>query len=209
MGERVKGEAIERGRPGRGALSRRGGLRLNAALPMLWHPLIRAAMRLLLPLLLFVVFALVAYAPPPGRAAGSLTADTTHVNLQVFPQDIPHERLIEAMQGFRRALGVRCDHCHARGDDGEMDFPSDDNPHKEVAREMMRMNQRINGELLASIEGLHPADGWRVTCWTCHRGEPIPATRWPEDEGAVDSTQAPPPEHRHEDGHDHSDHDHD
>jgi hypothetical protein len=155
-------------------------------------------MRLALPLLFLVVLVLAAYAPVPKGAGEAPAADTNHVNLQVFPQDIPHDRLIEAMRGFTRALGVRCDHCHVRGDDGEMAFPSDANPHKEVAREMMRMNQRLNTELLASIEGLHEADGWRVTCWTCHRGETTPATRWPEEaeaEGGADSTAAPVEDH--------------
>jgi hypothetical protein len=171
-------------------------------------------LRLAAPLLILAPVALLAYAPPPDPDAAALAAaDTSHVNLQVFPSDIPHEQLIQAMRGFTRALGVRCDHCHVRNGE-DFDFPSDENPHKEVAREMMRMNRRINMELLASIEGLHEAEGWRVTCWTCHRGETTPATRWPDEEAPEDG---PPPapadsthdhgDHEHDDGHD--DHDHD
>jgi len=165
-------------------------------------------LRFVLPLLACVPALLLAYTPAPadlGAEAGR--ADTTrHANLQVFPEDIEHEQLMAAMRAFRRALGVRCTHCHVRGEDGELDPASDDNPHKEVAREMMRMNQRLNDEL-ASIEGLHEAEGFRVTCWTCHRGETTPATRWPEEDEAGEE-RAPRPEgphdgHEHPEGHEH------
>src|SRR5690606_19003386 len=85
-----------------------------------WHSVpIRLPMRLrfVLPLLACVPALLLAYTPAPadlGAEAGR--ADTTrHANLQVFPEDIEHEQLMAAMRAFRRALGVRCTHCHVRG----------------------------------------------------------------------------------------------
>jgi hypothetical protein len=79
------------------------------------------------------------------------------------------EHLMETMQAFRVALGVRCDFCHVQGD-----FAADDKPHKLMARKMLEMTHEING---------HFPDGkMHVTCYTCHRGSEEPATRPPEGE---------------------------
>ena len=175
--------------------------------------------RLAIPLLFFAPIALLAYAPavpvdtdrPLAPADSEWTWPENPENLQVLPQDIGAEGLRSVMRGFTRALGVRCQFCHI-GEEGqdllEFDFVSDDNGHKEIAREMMRMNGAINMELLAGIEGLHgetspnPAE-WRVTCWTCHRGERIPSTR--RDEGERMNRE----EHEHEEGEEHDDNDDD
>jgi len=98
-------------------------------------------------------------------------------NLQELPEDFPPERLSAVMRGFTRALGVRCSHCHV-GEEGaplsSYDFPSDDNPNKGRAREMLRMLASIN-EHLQKIE---PSGAERVNMWchTCHRGRPRPMT---------------------------------
>ena len=94
---------------------------------------------------------------------------------------------------------------------GEFDFVSDDNEHKGIAREMMRMVWAINNDLFAGIDGLHEAKGMRVTCYTCHRGDTTPETmpprpRWrpPADEDGEnghDDSEG----HEHEDGEDHVD----
>jgi len=79
------------------------------------------------------------------------------------------ENLMETMQAFRVALGVRCDFCHVRGD-----FASDENPHKGIAREMILMTRQIN---------THFPDGkMHVGCYTCHRGAEEPAMHPPEGE---------------------------
>ena len=65
---------------------------------------------------------------------------------------------------------------------------------------MMRMTWEINTETLPAIEGLHEAEGMRVTCYTCHRGAARPATA-PPAEG-----EEAPSEHEHGDGHSHGDH---
>ena len=102
-------------------------------------------------------------------------------NPQVLPRDIGAQRLRATMMGFVEALDVRCTHCHAGTEEMDLadrDFASDSNPNKAIAREMMRMASRLNGELLPAISGLSAP---RVTCYTCHRGATEPAT-------------APPPE---------------
>lgn len=98
-------------------------------------------------------------------------------NLQVLPEDFPPERLSAVMRGFTRALGVRCSHCHVGEEDQpltEYDFPSDENPKKEIARTMLKMLGDIN-EHLDSFEstGAKRVNMW---CHTCHRGAARPHT---------------------------------
>ena len=171
-------------------------------------------MRLLIPVLTLASLVLAAYAPAPSApAADGVVADSTQwENLQVLPDSISGEALTQMMRGFGTALGVKCGHCHVRGEGG-MDFASDAKPHKQIAREMIRMVVEINGETLPGIEretghdhGEHSGspDGHRgteahdasrarettaraehaslrVTCWTCHRGELVPATAPPSE----------------------------
>lgn len=91
-------------------------------------------------------------------------------NLQILPADIPRRDLIATMRRFSRSLGVKCDFCHVP--EGEsFDFPSDANPHKDIARLMMRMTRDINQRHIAQVSQ-EPED--QVTCYTCHRGEKEP-----------------------------------
>jgi hypothetical protein len=69
----------------------------------------------------------------------------------------------QIMRTFTAGLGVQCVYCHVQGN-----FASDDNPKKEVARQMIEMSQKINTQF---------SDGkMHVTCFTCHRGEAEPKT---------------------------------
>ncbi|GAB5414625.1 MAG: hypothetical protein Cons2KO_22280 [Congregibacter sp.] len=66
-----------------------------------------------------------------------------------------------------------CTYCH--GNDG---FASDDKYTKKVARVMIAMTQRANeewGEKHTAPTG--------VTCYTCHRGQPVPEYVWTQDPG--------------------------
>ena len=69
----------------------------------------------------------------------------------------------QIMRTFTAGLGVQCSHCHVQGN-----FPSDENPKKDVARQMIKMIQVINSNF--------PDGKMRVTCYTCHRGEAEPKT---------------------------------
>jgi hypothetical protein len=73
----------------------------------------------------------------------------------------PDTNITEVMGGFRAALGVQCGYCHVAGD-----FPSDDNPKKNMARNMIR--------IAADVNATFPDGKRHVTCYTCHRGEAIP-----------------------------------
>lgn len=111
---------------------------------------------------------------PPARQEFVWPARIT--NARVLPADIGSERLRMTMVGFSRALGVRCQFCHV-GQEGQplssFDFVTDANPHKDVARGMLRMTRRLNETDLAELLGASQAP--RVTCFTCHRGSTTPA----------------------------------
>jgi photosynthetic reaction center cytochrome c subunit len=78
-------------------------------------------------------------------------------------------QVIATMRNFRTALGVECVYCHVQGD-----FASDDNPKKEVARNMLLMAREINGKF---------PDGKRhVSCYTCHRGATTPTVEPPAEQ---------------------------
>lgn len=135
-------------------------------------------MRLALPLLALALIVLAAYTPSSSGSLSALAAseDANWENLQVLPDTLSREALFDIMKGFTRALGVRCEHCHINEGDSfdTFNFPSDDNAHKEVARDMMRMTWQINNEILPAIEGLGHHGTPKVTCNTCHRGSPHP-----------------------------------
>jgi hypothetical protein len=111
--------------------------------------------------------------PPPGGPPGGEHHAPKNLKL------LPPEHLMETMQSFRVALGVRCDFCHVQGD-----FASDDKHHKEIARMMIVMARDINAKF--------PDGKMHVTCYTCHRGAEEPATR--PAEGAH-AEHAEPPAH--------------
>ena len=105
-----------------------------------------------------------------GLAATRPAEPPTFKNLKVLPKDISHERLEGIMHGFNKALGVKCNFCHARGEDNKMDFASDKKGEKEIARSMMRMTVKINKKFFHVRK---PAIGDSisvVSCYTCHHG---------------------------------------
>jgi len=65
------------------------------------------------------------------------------------------------------APDVGCDYCHAAPD-----YASDAKYTKRVARQMMRMTRHINNDWTAHVKGTG------VTCYTCHRGKPVPPRVW-------------------------------
>ncbi len=95
-----------------------------------------------------------------------------HTNLQAFPQDIRGEELRDMMGTFTEALGVRCGHCHVRGEQG-MEYAIDERETKTVARAMIRMVSLIN-TTLRETTGRDPADLTTVTCFTCHHANTTP-----------------------------------
>lgn len=94
-------------------------------------------------------------------------------NLKVFPKNISPDALHKYMEDFNAGLGVKCNYCHAKNEEGtHLDFASDDKPEKEMARKMIMLTMEINQKYFNY--GQDSIAPWRVTCNTCHRGSPIP-----------------------------------
>ena len=117
---------------------------------------------------------LFAQAPNEGKKKGGPPRPPQNLKvLKVPPVDIR-----ATMGEYRVALGVQCTHCHVQGN-----FPSDENPKKEIARHMITMTEEINAKF--------PDGKVHVTCFTCHRGAVVPETVGPTP--AAGSGGPPPP----------------
>lgn len=123
----------------------------------------------------------------------SLPQEERAKNLKVLPKNISHEDLEKEMRSYNKALGVKCDFCHARQPDNpkKMDFASDDKEEKETAREMLRMTMRINKKYFKSGKDEQGQPMMTVTCYTCHNGQKEPASR-PPASAAPTTPPAPP-----------------
>ncbi len=98
-------------------------------------------------------------------------------NLKVLPKDIGSKELSETMKGFATGLGLRCESCHVGEPNTPLDtfdFASDDKPMKQKARLMLRMQNAINDQHVASLNEIESGERVPVRCVTCHRGRPKP-----------------------------------
>jgi photosynthetic reaction center cytochrome c subunit len=123
-----------------------------------------------------VLFAHAQGGPPSTEGK---TAEQVYKNIKVL-NGTPADQVIESMHLIRGALGVDCEFCHE-----DPDRAADTKKPKEVARDMMRMMMAINKN---NFNGQQ-----EVTCYTCHRGNAIPATTLvlPEETKDVESDIAP------------------
>jgi hypothetical protein len=105
--------------------------------------------------------------------------DRIYKNLKVLPKDITKPQMDSIMKNFTVSLGVKCNFCHARtADNKDWDFASDANKHKLVARNMLKMTEKINKKFF-DVTGKGFNASQMVTCYTCHNGKPEPVTRPP------------------------------
>lgn len=102
-------------------------------------------------------------------AAGAPLAKDTYQNVQVLG-DLPATELTRTMLAITAWVAPKqgCAYCHAPGEA----LSSDKLYTKVVARKMLAMTRHINADW-----GRHVAPTG-VTCYTCHRGEPVPAQVW-------------------------------
>jgi len=100
-------------------------------------------------------------------------------NLKVLPENISHDSLDHIMDAFKVELGVKCGYCHAQSKDNprRMDMASDDNPKKDICRQMMRMTYEMNQKYMATLPHNDTTHVQMVSCITCHRGEPKPMVK--------------------------------
>ena len=134
-------------------------------------------MRIILCLLLVCSISLLAQRGGRGGGEQPAIPPGPPKNLKVLPADV---NIQQTMGAFRTALGVQCTYCHVAGD-----FASDDNPKKNMARNMLR--------IAADINATFPDGKRHVTCYTCHRGEAKPKME-PPAAGAAPKPDAPKPE---------------
>jgi photosynthetic reaction center cytochrome c subunit len=115
-------------------------------------------------------------APPGGPLA-----TTEYKNVQVLT-DLSVDQFNRVMLSITEwvAPDQGCGYCHAEGED----LSSDKLYTKVVARRMLQMTRTIN-----SAWKPHVADTG-VTCFTCHRGQPIPAKVWTTDPGRPHAANA-------------------
>jgi Photosynthetic reaction centre cytochrome C subunit len=81
-------------------------------------------------------------------------------NIQVL-KDVPQDQILLTMQYISASLGVQCNYCHVQGQND-----LDDKEPKKIAREMMKMVDKVNATFF---------DGKpRVSCASCHNGRATP-----------------------------------
>ena len=125
-----------------------------------------------------VVIAVIISAVAVSIAASRPPAPPLYKNLKVLPKNITHEEMDKVMHGFTESLGVKCNFCHASQKDNprKMDFPSDEKPEKNIARDMMRMTAKINKKFF-HYKKTEENPVAPIACMTCHHGNPHPEAK--------------------------------
>jgi photosynthetic reaction center cytochrome c subunit len=114
---------------------------------------------------------------PPGAEAGPKAKDI-YKNVQVLG-DLSIANFNRHMAAITQWVAPKegCAYCH-----NVLNFAEDTKYTKIVARRMIQMTQTVNSDWKAHVA----ATG--VTCFTCHRGNPVPANIWftqvPQDKRA-------------------------
>jgi len=112
-----------------------------------------------------------------------MAADSVFENIKVF-KGMEASRVPAIMGAFTHALGTHCTLCHVSGK-----FASEDKKEKQIARDMMHMTSVLNDSLLHKIANVD--DDAHISCYTCHHGQPKPASRAPNMGGPPPG--GPPP----------------
>ena len=111
------------------------------------------------------------------------TAAEVYTNVQVLG-DLSKPEFARLMISFKNwvAPDVGCNYCH-----NAPDYASDDKYPKLIARAMIGMTRHINSDWTAHVKTTG------VTCYTCHRGQPVPPKVWysvPQVEPAIFARKA-------------------
>jgi hypothetical protein len=125
--------------------------------------------------------------PPPaeghGPPHGGPELPDHFTNLKVLPKDISKKDLLAVMREMNGGLGVRCNYCHVT--EPKKDWAADTD-HKDNARGMLRLTNRINAEIFTWPKAP------RATCYMCHHGEEKPQTVAPLPPGGPHPPGGPP-----------------
>ena len=109
----------------------------------------------------------------PAAAGGGPLATSVYKNVQVL-NDLDVGQFTRAMVAMTNWVAPKegCAYCHQGAD-----FASDALYTKVVARRMLQMTRHINNDWKSHVANTG------VTCYTCHRGQPVPANVWFKDPG--------------------------
>ncbi len=104
---------------------------------------------------------------PPAEKGGP-SATETYKNVKVLT-DVSAAEFMRLQTAITDWVAPKqgCAFCHA-GDD----YASDAKPTKAAARVMLQMTRHLNTDWANHVAGAG------VTCYTCHRGQPVPAEIW-------------------------------
>ena len=104
--------------------------------------------------------------------------DGLYKNLKILPKDITKKQMDSVMDHFSVSLNVGCDFCHVENSEKtDMDFASDENKHKLIARDMLEMTYAINDKYFDYTGAKRDINTQlMITCFTCHNGAKMPAT---------------------------------
>ena len=118
-------------------------------------------------------------APTPAAEPGGPLASKVYQNVQVLG-DLSAGEFTRLMVAITSWVSPEqgCTYCHKEGEA----LSSDALYTKVVARRMLQMTRTINANWKS-----HVADTG-VTCYTCHRGQPVPANIWFENPGPQTAT---------------------
>ncbi len=104
---------------------------------------------------------------PPAQTGGPMaTAQYKNVKVLTDVSAAEFMRLQHAITNWVSPV-EGCSFCHVKGD-----YASDANPRKEAARVMLQMTRHLNTDWKDHVK---PSG---VTCFTCHRGQPVPPQIW-------------------------------
>ncbi len=108
-------------------------------------------------------------------------------NIKVLPADWTYQQVDHLMDQYKADMGVKCNYCHAPSKDNprKMDMASDENPKKDISRDMIRMTVELNQKYISLIPHADTVKVQAVTCNTCHRGAAKPF-------GPIVAQQGPP-----------------
>jgi hypothetical protein len=99
--------------------------------------------------------------PAPAAPMKPLLAEDVYQHVEIF-KGKPAGTVLIAMNALRGLLGVDCTHCHT-----QYDWANESKPAKLKARQHFQMIRFINHNYFA--------DKNAASCWTCHRGQAVPA----------------------------------
>ena len=104
--------------------------------------------------------------------------DEPFKNLKVLPKNITQKQMDSVMHHFSVSLNVGCDFCHVENKEKtNMDFASDENKHKLIARDMLEMTYAINDRYFDYTGAKRDINTQlMITCYSCHNGAKMPAT---------------------------------